>query len=428
MAHVDIFSPFRRRSELHEDRLTWGLAVALKYAPELQRFLRDLVMSQIPSDRWRKDAGWDPAAISTQTAQVGADAAFVVSVLVSDASLTAPVNVGKADRVARYDGVVEYSDGLVLIIENKPRIGDVWTGQLSPSKDLFKDLPDDVELYECVVSLEWAEILEGILSYTGSPVASYPERSIAGDFLSFVKDLHPSLSPYRTFELCGTRPEALARRIEGLLESIGRGIATEVGTRPGASPYLHLPNEAVRQLHLSADRETNSGDAVLRQSIYPADTVGQARAFLERVDPAAFLALPDVGWAVQVNLHFSHMQKHLVWADSTMSAKDYLAHFTMNPRDIGRKLFDDVSLADLIRKWSDLGLVAARDIGSLNRAFEETQRSFINVVPGFQLTREWPMSEIVGKEAEGRLEEMLVDALRVPLGTWDEILPEWVST
>ena len=278
MSQVDIFSPFRRRSEQHEDRLTWGLMVALKYSPELQRFLRRLVLSRIPRERWPDLSGWDPAAVSTQTASVGAEAAFVVSVLISDVSLVGAVEVEKADRVARYDGVVEYPDGLVLIIENKPRSTDVWTGQLSPSSESFKDSPDDVELYEKAVSLEWAEILEGVLGYTGSLVAPYAERGIAGDFLSFVEELHPSLSPYRTFHLCGDRPEALARRIEGLFASMGRGLGFEVGTRPGAIAYLRLPNEVVRQVHITAEKGRDQEEAVLRQSIWP----GESRASWHR--------------------------------------------------------------------------------------------------------------------------------------------------
>ncbi|MBT5320094.1 MAG: hypothetical protein HOL45_09335, partial [Chloroflexi bacterium] len=274
MAQADLFSPFRRRSEQHEDRLTWGLMVALKYSPELQRFLRGIVLRDVPNGRWSSSAGWDPAVMATQTSSIGTGAEFVVSVLISDTSLATAVEVERADRTARYDGVVEYPDGLVLIIENKPRAADVWEGQLSPSKDLFDRLPDDVELFERAVSLEWAEVLEGFLNYAGSTVAPFAEQNIAGDFLSFVEDLHPSLSPYRTFELCGARSEALERRLEGLLESIGSAVGLGVGTRPGSGPYLQLPNDVVQRVCLSAHMSPGEGEGlILRQSIWPADTV-----------------------------------------------------------------------------------------------------------------------------------------------------------
>jgi len=195
MAQIDIFSPFRGKAEEHEDRLAWGFLVALKYAPALQVFFRDLIMRHVPQERWPSGEGWDPAAISAQTNEVGSEASVVVSVLLTDASLPDSVDVKKSDRAARYDGVVEYPDGLVFVIENKPRSSAVWQDQLSPSRDSFSGLSEEVDLYEQVVSIEWAEVLEGLLKYTSSPISSYPERTIAEDFLAFAEDCHSSLSP-----------------------------------------------------------------------------------------------------------------------------------------------------------------------------------------------------------------------------------------
>lgn len=428
MAEVDIYSPFRKRPEGHEDRLTWGFMVTLKYVPELQQLLRESVLRRLPTGKWPTSSGWEPAAVATQAHQLGTGASFVVSILLSDAFLGSPVEVQKSERGARYDGVVEYSDGLVLIIENKPHHTDVWPGQLSPGLASFGSNADAVEVFERAISLEWAEILEGILNYAGSEVASYSAKHLARDFLGFVEDLHPHLSPYRTFELCGHRREALDRRIEALIESLGRGLGFDVGFRPGSKPYLDLPNEVVRQVHLTVDRDREGNSLVLRQSIWPGDTVRQARAFLERVDQDAFLSLPDASWKVRTNLHYSHMQKHLVWAETSLSVSDYLAYFATHPEEIGRRQFEEVTLSDLCDRWRDVGLVSDSDVESLHHAFGETRRSFLNVIPGFELTREWSMSDIIVFESEHRLERTLVESLREPLSTWGETLPDWLAT
>ena len=428
MTNIDIFSPFARRADRHEDRLTWGFLVALKYSPELQRYLRDLVLKEIPPDRWPLTPSWEPAAIMTQTSRIGPSAAFVVSVLMSDDSLDEAIGVEKADRTARYDGVIEYPDGLVLVIENKPSRGNVWAGQLSPSRASFDAMSDEAVLYEKNVSIEWAEILEGLLVYTGSQVASYAERSVASDFLSFAESFHPSLSPYRTFELCGTRPEALSKRIEALLEVMAGRLGHEVGKRPGGVPYIHLPNEAVRQLHLRVHEREGDAEPALRLSLWPGDTVPQSRALLRSVVTQALRKLEESGWVVRPNLHFSHMQKHLVWATTTLPVSDYISYFSENRGEVGKSSFEDQPLDEVTTRWLGLGLISETDVDALNRQFGETRRRSMNVIPGLSLRRDWPLTKIRELESEGQLEKELWEAAREPFSAWREELPRWVST
>src|SRR5690606_29440387 len=138
-------------------------------------------------------------------------------------------------------------------------------------------------------------------AYAASPLASYTERTLAEDFLAFVEDVHPALNPYRTFKQCGTIQAALNKRIRRLLETIGRALSYDVGTRPGGAPYLHLPTNAVRELHIRTcpGPASEQPPMLLEESIYPADTVGQAREFFQRVDREAFLALESHGWEIQ---------------------------------------------------------------------------------------------------------------------------------
>ena len=162
-------------------------------------------------------------------------------------------------------------------------------------------------------------------------------------------------------------------------------------------------------------------------NFWPGDTAGQARAFLDHVNEQGFLDLPAAGWHVRSNLHLSHVQKHLVWAESPLDVSDYLAYFQEHPDQIGRTKFDDVDLESLIQRWKSRELISPVDEAPLRRKFGETRRGYLNLVPGFCLTREWPLPSVIEMESEGRLESDLIAALHVALATWGESLPEWVS-
>ena len=196
MDRVNVFNPFDSRSDHHEDRLTWAFLVALKYDPFLQKFLRELTESRLPPEYRKYSNTWEPARIVTQTKWIESSTTRFVSVLLSDAPIQEEIRVVWSDRDPRYDGVIEYPNRMTLIIENKLRHGDVWKEQLSPSRaSLPDDIINDVTLHDLTVCLEWSEILEGVLKYADSGIAPFGSREIARDFLSFVEEFHPMLTP-----------------------------------------------------------------------------------------------------------------------------------------------------------------------------------------------------------------------------------------
>lgn len=116
-------------------------------------------------------------------------------------------------------------------------------------------------------------------------------------------------------------------------------------------------------------------------------------------------------------------QEHLVWATTTLGVPEYLAWFASAPEEVGRRRLEEVSLADLTDRWAALGLISAGDIEKLNDAFLGTRRSYLNVVSGFQLTREWPMATVIEWEVRGGLETEIIEALAVPLATCGQRIP-----
>ncbi len=409
MDRVNLFNPFS--SPEYENRLTWAFLVFLKYDLSLQNFLRELVESRLfPKYQEHSETSWESANISTQTKWIESSTDLLVSVLLTDISIQDEIKVERSDREAIYDGVIEYPNGLTLIIENKPSHRDVDKKQLSPSRNSFSSDIDQVVLHDSAICLEWAEVLEGVLEYADSDHASFGSRKIAHDFLSFVQNVHPELTPYRTFKLCGDRQEALQRRTSGLLDVLASEINLE-----SRGWYLFRPSKIAERIMIQVE----SGK--LKVELAPADTVGQARCFFETVNKEAFLALQaSDDWKVRPNLHFSFANKHLIWAEeTTWETREYFDRFSDGSL-YGKR--DRDKLLRLVKQWEREHLISSADREKIEAEFNNTKRQSLNVVPGFLVSREWDLDTVIELEDREELEECIIDALVAPLATWRETL------
>ena len=416
MERVNVFNPFDSRSDHHEDRLTWAFLVALKYDPLLQNFLLELAESKL-SPKYRKYSNnWEPAHIVTQTRWIGSSTPLFVSVFISDAPIQEEIRVEWSDREPRYDGVIEYPNRMTLIIENKLRHGDVWREQLSPSRDsLPDDTINDVTLHELAVCLEWSEILEGLLKYANSGIAPFGSREVARDFLSFVEETHPVLTPYRTFVLCGDRQEALERRKIRLIDDIARRTGSDSDTWS-----LKRPGKIAERVGISIS-ETEPWR--LEAYLWPASTAGQADCFRKKIDKERFLSLSEQGWKVEPNLNFAFIRRKLIWAKTAWKTRKYLEYFfEPGTRRYGRKRFEDELSPSLVEEWQREGLIDSETRKKIEHQRHQTDRNSLDVNPEFKIYREWSRDAVISLEEQGKLEEVIIEALAAPLATWGEKL------
>lgn len=413
MDRLNLFNPFESRPDQHEDRLTWAFLVSLKYDPVLQKFLRERVESSIPVEPREYSAVWESAHVSTQTQWIE-DTNRIVSVLLTDTAIHEKIKVEWSDRRAIYDGIIRYPDGLTLIVENKLSHEQIWKEQLSPSRDSFRGQIAETTLHNSAICLEWSEILEGVLEYSDSDLASFGSREIARDFLSFVEAKHPGLTPYRTFRLCGDRFEALERRTDSLLVNLA-SVTNLEKQRSGDYGYLDRPGKIAERVYIWIPR---SMPRKLRVNLYPADTVAQARNFFRNVDKEAFLSLNESdAWRVEPNLHFSFISRHLIWAKTELHTRDYLNFFS-NSSTYGQKKKDE--LLRLSKQWAHEGVISSEDCDKIKDQFSKTERSTLNVVPGFSVYREWDLDTVIELEDQEKLESSITEALLLPLKTWAE--------
>ncbi len=415
MERANLFNPFCTLPLEHENRLTWAFLVALKCDPLLQNFLRELVERNssnqgclLKSESIRSI--WEPARVSTQTKGIDSKTRRLVSVLLTDGGIES-TKVGWSDRDAVYDGVIEYPNGLTFIVENKPSHGDVWQEQLSPSRSSYSGNFCDVCLHELAICLEWSEILEGVVKYVDSGTAAFSSREICRDFLSFVKKYHPSLTPYRTLKLCGNRPQALQRWAIWLLKAL----AAARGLECRDDEYLFRPGKIAERIALSVVVEP---ELALKVSLWPADTVNQARRFYNEADKTKFLGLDE--WEIRPNLHFSYVNTHLIWAESSWENDRYFDYFFGNQQSYGQ--MNHEKLAPLAEKWENEGLITSVDRTDIEYQFNSTKRETLNVIPGFSVCRVWKLNTATDLEERGQLESHIIGALAAPLDSWGETL------
>ena len=326
---------------------------------------------------------WKPGRVSTQTKGIDSSTSRLVSVLLTDETIEETL-VEWSKREAVYDGVIEYPDGLTLMVENKLSHGNVWQEQLSPARSSFSGNVDDVLLHDVAICLEWSEIFEGVLRYYDSGIAAFSSREISRDLLSFVEEFHPGLTPYRTFRLCGNRPQALDRRTIRLLDAL----AGRVGLESRDDEYLFRPERIAERIAIWFEPE-----ATLKVGLWPADTVSQARRFYKGADRATFLGVD--GWEVEPNLHFSYMNTHLIWAETNCAPDRYFDYFA-DGQLYGQ--MDEARLIPLAQRWANEGFVTREDQSKIKNQFTSTKRKTLNVIPGFSLSREWNLNTVIGLE------------------------------
>ncbi len=415
MDRLNLFNPFRSKPVHHEDHLTWVFLVALRYEPLLQGYLRSLVSRSLGTTLEGGAWMWGTAAVETQVSRLPPGSTHVVSVLLSDEPLRDVVPVSWSERQARYDAVIQYPDGMTVVIENKPSARDAWVGQLSLAAGSASE-DDRPVLHDQAVSLTWPELLEGLMEFVSSGAGSFAGRQMVEDLLDFVAAERQSLNPYRTFAICRGREVPLRKRLSGLIDELSSCTGLEVGVRRGTR-FLSRPGTIAQEAQLELHDGTE-GHFFVSQSLWPADTVTQARQFFASVNREDFFELGDRGWDVTPNLHFAFMGTHLVWARTELDVRAYFDLFASG-KEQARGAPVATVLADLDR-WVDTGMVSEEDREEVGRHFLETRRDRVNVIPGFGVSRRWEVSELSAMENAGTLVSQLVQHFDDVLRTWGE--------
>ena len=166
----------------------------------------------------------------------------------------------------------------------------------------------------------------------------------------------------------------------------------------------------------------------LEVTLWPASKASQADRFCAQVNGENFLALNDRGWKVYPNLNFAGaMGKKFFWPVTTCEAPLYLNYFFSGERPYGKKRYQE-ELLPLIAQWQHNGILPQGEPDRIENAQGRSlhgkrgNKNVIFVNPEFMVYRRWSRNTVIELEEQGALEAHIIDALGIPLATWEETL------
>jgi hypothetical protein len=135
------------------------------------------------------------------------------------------------------------------------------------------------------------------------------------------------------------------------------------------------------------------GDGDIELSLYPADTLTQARNFYgsERAVEGVRKLGSDPKWEVVPNFHFGHMQRGFCWTCNRVSVDRYIDIWM--ERIANEKM---IQRDDWKSYWAWLeeeGIACSDDRHAFQQHFGETNRQSASPRPGLKLLRRWPLAD-----------------------------------
>lgn len=398
---LNFFRPFRRLEPNHENQLTRALLVVLRLSPIahtawLRLAAPDRTIEQLPS------ASFDTQVRAVRHASADDDPAALVSVfLTPEEPLPGDRVVTESDRGQVLDAVIDYGGELLVVVENKVADdNDLQARHLNVTGAKVRIASGQ----EAVVVL-WRDVLEAFHRLRERDLLGGAEAAVLDDFLTYVENHFPLLGPFRTLRLAHGNRSRQHRRLRKVLAD---ATATE------AMPSIHGPyatTGAGETIGANAYLAVSDDEARVELSLYPADTLSQARAFYR--SPTAvdrLLALADEpGWEIAPNFHFGHFQRGYCWTTTTRDARDYVELWRQridHEGEIPREGWNGYW------KWLEAEHIATpEDRDEFDLHFTQTQRQKASPRPGLRVARAWPLADAETLDSRNAL----ADAVRAAL-------------
>jgi len=410
MNRLNYFNPYDSKAGSHEDQLTRAYLVLLKHSSHAFFTFIEYARSKHKTSGKEKpftiidllEHGWD---IETQKGNPAINTDYLLSILITDSQIaTADSSVQSSERNARYDGIITFGNNLTMVIENKPRSGNVWFGQLNPS---LQNLDDGTKVYSNPIILEWKEIIKQLNHLLSVSTISGYEKIMIEDFLSYVDESFPFLNPYDSFHQCKGNTELINRRIFNLLKSISLDESL-VKYHQGWGYYIQTPAyQQIQQIGLILKPKEN--DYSIELSLYFGASQRQAIAFYNSNPNIS--ELKNTRWKLFPNFHVSFMTTNLVWFESDDS-EHYLRFWKDNVEKIRQQKRAD---APKYFKWlegENVINIPKETKEQLDEKFYKTAMQTLNMCPEFGVIYSFNSSEAKELDKSGKLKFVLAEKIK----------------
>ena len=316
ISHLNVFVPYERVAASHENQLTRALLVVLRYGPMAhQAWLRLVAPEHSLCDLGK-------AEFATQRQRVlGPDMEVAEGEAVPGISVWLAPTRRTSARPFRLQTVSKF---LMASSRTAPILSSLLRTRsrgvrlpTSPTGSTCTALRYSSE--EKARSITWQRLLGVLSDLVERDLVSGAERLLISDFLELVEEHFPLIGPYSTLVQCGDNRFRIERRLDAIQ---GHAVGTDTGKGLGWRDIAGTPKIFMAWLGLSSDNSA----VCLR--MYPADTLGQSRAFYG--DPAAVesvLALRSKGWHVEPNFHWGFMAGGYAWLRTQLAVEEYCAYW-----------------------------------------------------------------------------------------------------
>lgn len=413
---LNFFQPFHRLEPTHENQLTRALLLVLKLSPAAHSAWLGLVDAKLQLHRL-PPARFDTQKRAVRVAEPDAELAALVSVFLTPEH---PLDAGdgivvESDRTQVLDAVIDYGGELLVVIENKvAEDSDRQAREVNLAGAGIRLAEGQTR-----VVVLWRQLLEELvaLSEPERRLVAGAEAQVLDDFLRYVEDHFPDLGPFRTLALARGNRARQNRRLRQLL-----GESTGLEALPGSyGPYVIQSSAPAIGANIVL-RIAEDAEAV-ELSLFPADTLGQARDFYTArdrlADIDAITARP--GWDVLPNFHFGHMQPGFCWTHTDRAVEEYVALWS-----------ERIATATMVRRddwpqywqWLEAERIAKpSDRAEFQRHFTETQRQAASPRPGLWVRRRWTVAEAEALDSRGALGPQVAEDLRAVFEAFGEPFP-----
>lgn len=265
---LSFFTAMTEAEVRHENQLTRALLVVLRLSPVAHMAWLRLVaptesLHALPTADFRTQRA-RPVEAAERPGEDESAAIRGVSVLLTPDEPPAQGAVSASERAQILDGIIQYGDELVTVIENKIAFG------------VLTDQPNRINMHGQAIefgkvsTLRWQVLLEVLADLVGRDLVAGAERLVLMDFLDLVENYFPQVGPFSNLARCGNTRFRIERRLDAVLASAsgveeGRPLGKRVlpGRRRVTMAFLNFDADPPRVL--------------LR--MYPGDTLEQARVF-----------------------------------------------------------------------------------------------------------------------------------------------------
>lgn len=388
--HLNFFAPYSSLSAGHENQLTRALMVVLRYSPMAHQAWLRLVAPdrELQKLHTAEFAIQQERLLPDYSAVEEAEEIPGISVWLAPDAEGIEAAVEPSDRRQVLDAIVSYGGDLVVVIENK-------IGWGKPTQQ-----PYQVNLHGTPVrfdqpprSVRWQDVLEVLADLVERNLVHGAERMVVSDFLGFVEENFLHIGPYSSLRRCGDSAFRIDRRLD-----IVQGLATGSDEGKGQGWRDIEGSDKVYMAWLGYDPDSK----LVSLKMYPADTLGQARAFYR--DPESVKAVLDLradGWQVRPNFHWGFAARGYAWCTSPLAVEGYCEYWIkeiQGTREVARLEWD----AYWARLEAD-GIVDQSGREAFDQELVASQRQKISARPGLFCEYSWPLHEAKQMDDRGAL-------------------------